>query len=102
VESFAATMEEMSANGTELKKIKLLLADVIDELAASEAKVTELSFLLSVLKEASQSCIPGGRLEAEHKRIQRAFADRSQSAIQPGPKLAALLQIAQELRREDR
>jgi hypothetical protein len=86
----------------ELKRLRLVLADVIDELAAFEARVNELSFLLSVLKEASQSCIPGGRLEVEHKRIQKAFADRSQSATQPGPKLAALLQIAQELRRVDR
>jgi hypothetical protein len=86
----------------ELTRLRLVLADVIDELAASEARVNELSFLLSVLKEASQSCIPGGRLEDEYKRIQKAFADKSQSATQPGPKLAALLQIAQELRREDR
>jgi hypothetical protein len=89
-------------DGTELKKIKLLLADVIDQLAASEAKINDLSFSLAVLKETAQSCAPSARFESEYKRIEKIFAGKLQSATQLGPKIASLLQIAQELRKENR
>ena len=88
-------------DGTELKKIKLLLADVIDELAASEAKVNDLTFSLAVLKETAQSCVASGRFESEYKRIERVLAGKLQSTTQQGPKIASLLQIAQELRKEN-
>jgi len=93
--------EEVSVDGTELKKIKLLLADVIDELAASEAKVNDLTFSLAVLKETAQSCVASGRFESEYKRIERVLAGKLQSTTQQGPKIASLLQIAQELRKEN-
>jgi hypothetical protein len=85
----------------ELTRLRLVLADVIDELATSEAKVNDLTFSLAVLKETAQSCAAPGRFESEYKRIEKVFADRLQSTTQPGPKLAALLQIAQALRKEN-
>jgi hypothetical protein len=83
------------------RKIQLLLADVIDELAAAEQKIEKLSFALSVLKEAVVNHDSTGRFEAQYQRIEKILASKSQSTTQPGPKLALLLQIAQALRRED-
>jgi hypothetical protein len=90
-----------SVQTDEIAKIKLLFADVIEELGALEMKILDLSFSLAVVKEAAQSCAPANRFEVEYARLRKVL-DKSQSTIQPSQKLDALRRRIQELRQESR
>jgi len=68
---------------------------------SERVRLNDLTFSLAVLKETAQSCAAPGRFESEYKRIEKVFADRLQSTTQQGPRIAFLLQIAQELRKEN-
>jgi hypothetical protein len=83
---------------TDPKELRLLLADVIEGLAATDRRVNALTLSVLALKGAVQTCDSAGRFDVQYERIYKIEAAQLKDQLSSG--IALLLQIAVQLRRE--
>ena len=79
-------------------RARLLLADVIEGLAATDRRVNALTLSVLALKGAVQNCDSVGRFDVQYAKVYAVEAERLKDQL--NSEIALLLRSAKELRRE--
>ena len=82
-----------------IRELKLLLADVIERLAATDTRINALTLSVLALQGAVRNCDSAGRFDVQYEKVYKVEAARLKD--QSDAEIVVLLEAARELQKEN-